>query len=107
LTLRDRCHKFPSFIRAFIPQILGAAAGLLIIRGLWTPVLGTLTGMAEVWVAFTQPGTQSLAILLAGIGNQPRYDRTGHLVPSMRGSMVGNSFFHRSLPGEAGFRTIS
>jgi hypothetical protein len=23
--------------------------------------------MAEVWVAFTQPGTQSLAILLAGM----------------------------------------
>ena len=49
-------------------QIGGAAAGLLILGGLWTPVVGMLAGMAEVWIAFTQPGTQSLAIMLAGLG---------------------------------------
>jgi uncharacterized membrane protein YphA (DoxX/SURF4 family) len=47
--------------------MLGAAAGLLILGGLWTPVVGALTGTAEVWIAFTQPGTQSFAILLAGM----------------------------------------
>jgi putative oxidoreductase len=48
-------------------QIGGAAAGLLILGGLWTPVVGVLAGMVEVWIAFTQPGTQSMAIMLAGL----------------------------------------
>jgi uncharacterized membrane protein YphA (DoxX/SURF4 family) len=53
--------------RLFLLQIVGAAAGLLILAGLWTPVVGVLTGMAQVWIALTQPVTQSLAILLAGM----------------------------------------
>ena len=48
-------------------QIVGAAAGLLILGGLWTPVVGVLAGMVEAWIAFTQPGTQSLAIVLAAL----------------------------------------
>jgi len=51
----------------FLLQVVGAAAGLLILAGLWTPVVGVLTGMAQVWIALTQPVTQSLAILLAGM----------------------------------------
>ena len=47
-------------------QIGGAAAGLLILGGLWTPVVGVLAGMVEAWIACTQPGTQS--IMLAGLG---------------------------------------
>ena len=50
------------------PQLVGAAAGLLILGGLWTPVVGVLAGMLEAWIAFTQPGMQSLAIMLAGLG---------------------------------------
>jgi putative oxidoreductase len=49
-------------------QISGAAAGLLILGGVWTPVVGMLAGMVEVGIALTQPGTQSLAIMLAGLG---------------------------------------
>ena len=48
-------------------QIVGAVAGLLMLAGLWTPVVGALAGMVEAWIAFTQPGTQSLAIMLAGL----------------------------------------
>ena len=51
----------------FFLQILTAVAGLLIVGGLWTPVVGVLTGVAELWLAFTQPETQWLPILLAGI----------------------------------------
>jgi uncharacterized membrane protein YphA (DoxX/SURF4 family) len=51
-----------------VPQIVGAAAGLLILGGLWTPVVGVLAGMVEAWIAFTQPGTQPLAIGLAALG---------------------------------------
>lgn len=49
-------------------QIVGAAAGLLMLGGLWTPVVGVVAGMVEAWIAFTQPGTQSFAIILAGLG---------------------------------------
>jgi putative oxidoreductase len=49
-------------------QVAGAAAGLLIVGGLWTPVVGVLVGVVEASIAFTQPGTQPLAIILAGVG---------------------------------------
>ncbi len=49
-------------------QMAGAAAGLLILGGLWTPVTGVLAGIVEVSIAFTQPGAQSMAIMLAGLG---------------------------------------
>ena len=51
-----------------VAQITGAAAGFLILGGLWTPVVGLLAGMVEVWIAFTQSATQPLAIILAGLG---------------------------------------
>lgn len=51
-----------------ILQIVAAAAGLLILAGLWTPAAGLLAGVVEAWIAFTQPGTQSLAIILAVLG---------------------------------------
>ncbi len=48
-------------------QLAGAGAGLLILGGLWTPVVGVLAGIVEGWLAFAQPGSQSLAIVLAGL----------------------------------------
>ena len=54
--------------QAGIVQIAGFAAGLLILGGLWTPVVGVFAGIAELWIALTQPGTQSLAFILAGLG---------------------------------------
>jgi putative oxidoreductase len=48
-------------------EIAGAAAGLLMIGGLWTPVVGVLAGILEVWLAFTQTGTQWPALPLAGL----------------------------------------
>jgi len=50
-----------------IPQIAGAAAGLLILGGLWTPVVGVLASGIEGWIAFTQPGMQPFAIMVAGL----------------------------------------
>jgi hypothetical protein len=50
------------------PALVGAAAGVLLLCGLWTPVVGVLAGIVESWLAFTQPGTELLAIVLAGLG---------------------------------------
>jgi len=49
-------------------EIAGAAAGLLLVVGLWTPVMGVLAGVLEMGIAFTQPGPQLVAIMLAGMG---------------------------------------
>ena len=49
-------------------QIVGAAAGLLILGGLWTPVAGVLAGIVEVCIGLSQPGTQSSALFLATLG---------------------------------------
>jgi putative oxidoreductase len=34
------------------PQIIGAAAGILLLIGLWTPVAGALACIMKVWIAF-------------------------------------------------------
>ena len=44
------------------------AAGLLILGGLCTPVVGVLAGIAELWIGITQPASQPLAFILAGLG---------------------------------------
>ena len=49
-------------------QVVGAAAGLLILGGLWTPVAGVLAGIVEVWIGLSQPGTHSSALILATLG---------------------------------------
>ena len=48
--------------------MVGAAAGVLILGGLWTPVMGVLAGLVEVCIAVTQPVTQQWAIVLAVLG---------------------------------------
>jgi hypothetical protein len=49
-------------------QIIGAAAGFLMLGGLWTPVVGVLTGIVEAGIAFTHPGTQLVPIMLGILG---------------------------------------
>lgn len=50
------------------PQIIGASAGILLLIGLWTPVLGTLAAVDEVWIAFARLGNPSFPIMLAALG---------------------------------------
>ncbi len=53
--------------RAVALQVVGAAAGVLIVGGLWTPVVGVLAGLVEAWIALAQPAFQSWAIMLAAL----------------------------------------
>jgi putative oxidoreductase len=48
-----------------VMPIAGAAAGLLILGGLWTPVAGVLAGVVEVWIGLSEPASQSSALILA------------------------------------------
>lgn len=50
------------------PQLIGAAAGIFLALGLWTPIMGTLVAIAELWIAFARPDTPWIPILLATFG---------------------------------------
>jgi uncharacterized membrane protein YphA (DoxX/SURF4 family) len=49
-------------------QVIGAAAGVLIIAGLWTPVAATLAALDQIWIALSfsslQRGVEWIHILL-------------------------------------------
>jgi uncharacterized membrane protein YphA (DoxX/SURF4 family) len=50
------------------PQIVGVCAGILLLVGLWTPVVGTLIAGIELWIAFTHSGDPWMPIVLATLG---------------------------------------
>jgi putative oxidoreductase len=51
-----------------IPQVFGACAGILLIVGLWTPVVGTLIAVVELWIVSTCVGDPTIPIMLATLG---------------------------------------
>jgi putative oxidoreductase len=57
-------HPFGSIV----PQIFGAGAGILLLVGLWTPLVGTLVAVVEVWIVFSGPGDPWIPIILAALG---------------------------------------
>jgi hypothetical protein len=50
-----------------ISAILGAA-GILLILGLWTPLVGTLIALVQAWKILTLPGDRWLWLLLGTVG---------------------------------------
>jgi putative oxidoreductase len=51
-----------------LPQIMAACAGILLLVGLWTPVMGTLIAVVELWIVFAQPGDPWMPLILATLG---------------------------------------
>jgi putative oxidoreductase len=51
-----------------IPQMIAACAGILLLVGLWTPVVGTLIAVIELWVAINQVSDPWIPIVLATLG---------------------------------------
>jgi len=47
-----------------IPAALLMGAGLLLIAGLWTPIVGTSIALIEIWKILTVPGDKWLWLLL-------------------------------------------
>lgn len=45
-----------------------ARADTLLLAGLWTPVVGTLVAVIEMWTALTRPGDPWISIVLATLG---------------------------------------
>jgi len=60
-----------SFSASTIPWLIGASAAILLLVGLWTPVVGALVAIFELWVVMTQIGDPWAPILLATLGGTP------------------------------------
>lgn len=46
-------------------RTIGAGAGVLLLVGLWTPVVGVLVAVLELWIAFTVAANPLTHIMLA------------------------------------------
>jgi putative oxidoreductase len=56
------------FSISMIPHIIGACAAMLFLVGLWTPFVGTLIAVVELWIAVTHVSDPWISIMLATIG---------------------------------------
>ena len=54
----------PSEPLAVIPNLVAAAGGIFLLAGLWTPIIGTLVAIDEVWIALSlhSPGEEHTRI---------------------------------------------
>jgi putative oxidoreductase len=57
-----------AFVRLNALDLFAIAVGVLLIIGLWTPILSVLAAIVGVWGASEQPGDPWANIMLAGIG---------------------------------------
>jgi uncharacterized membrane protein YphA (DoxX/SURF4 family) len=57
-----------SFSPSVIPQAIAAFAGILVLVGLWTPAVGTMIALIEIWFAFTTSSDPWISVVLATFG---------------------------------------
>lgn len=60
-------HAAPQ-VGAVAPQIIDAGAGMLLFVGLWTPIVGTIVAVRELWVVFSGGGDPWMPFVLATLG---------------------------------------
>jgi len=51
-----------------LPFLFAAAAGTLLLLGLWTPLAGITIAIVEVWISLASSGNSLTAIMLASLG---------------------------------------
>jgi putative oxidoreductase len=51
-----------------IPAVLAMGAGILLIAGLWTPIVGTSVALIEAWKMIMLPGDKWVWLLLGTAG---------------------------------------
>ena len=52
-------------LASIVPSLIGAGAGILLLIGLWTPVVGSLIALMQIWIAFSPAGDPWACIILA------------------------------------------
>lgn len=56
------------FSPSMIPQLIAACTGILLLVGLWTPIVGSLVVAVELWIAFGNSSDPWISIVLATLG---------------------------------------
>ena len=51
-----------------VPELTGSALGLFILAGLWTPPVGALVAVVQLWIALIGAGDEPVTIILAFLG---------------------------------------
>jgi uncharacterized membrane protein YphA (DoxX/SURF4 family) len=51
-----------------ILQLIAVCAGILLLAGLWTPLVGTLIAVIELWVAMTHASDPWISLAIATLG---------------------------------------
>jgi hypothetical protein len=70
LVVRASLHLWsdPPPMNVTIPALLLMAAGILLIAGLWTPIVGTSIALIEIWKMFALPGDKWVWLLIGTAG---------------------------------------
>lgn len=58
----------PSHFALAFPTVIAGGAGMLLLVGLWTPVVGTVVAIAELWIVCSHAGDPWIPIMLATLG---------------------------------------
>jgi len=53
---------------SIVPHMFAAVAGILLLVGLWTPIVGALVAVMEMWTIFSRSGDPWISIMLAVLG---------------------------------------
>lgn len=64
----SRLWSDPPPMNVTIPAVLLIGAGILLVAGLWTPIVGTSIAMIEIWEMLTLPGDKWVLLLLGTAG---------------------------------------
>ena len=56
------------FSTSMLLHIIGACAGMLFLVGLWTPLMGILIALVELWIIVANLGDPWISLVLATIG---------------------------------------
>ena len=53
---------------AALPELIAAGLGIFILLGLWTPLVGTLIGLAEIWILVSRTTGSWIPLIPAALG---------------------------------------
>jgi len=59
-----RLWSDPPLMNVMVPAVLLVGAGILLIVGLWTPIVGTFVALIEIWKMVTLTGDKWVWLLL-------------------------------------------
>jgi putative oxidoreductase len=56
------------FSPSMLPQLIGSLAGILLLAGLWTPIVGALIAGLGLWAVVTGTGDLWISVILVTLG---------------------------------------